>query len=160
MKTNIKKPHLIGKECAKEKIIGLLFTCVYVLFFLGIIHLLYSYHIKKDVLFLFMYPDWMLLSNSLFSIIGISASILLYKKKISDFKLLGNNIEKTSYGFSYIRTTTIVESYKDYFGMVIPNETRTETATYYISVSMDDNNNVSFQIYSDENEYQEATSNW
>ena len=81
MKTNIKKPHLIGKECAKEKIIGLLFTCVYVLFFLGIIHLLYSYHIKKDVLFLFMYPDWMLLSNSLFSIIGISASILLYKKK-------------------------------------------------------------------------------
>lgn len=82
-------------------------------------------------------------------------------EKISDFTTLGNNADKTSYGFSYIKTTTIVESYKTGFlGIKIPDKTRTETATYYMTVSRDKNNNASFQIYNNEEEYRKATSNW
>ena len=36
-------------------------------------------------------------------------------EKISDFTALGNNSDKTSYGFSYTKTSTIVESYKTGF---------------------------------------------
>lgn len=82
-------------------------------------------------------------------------------EKISDFTTLGNNSDKTSYGFSYTKTTTIVESYKTGFlGIKIPDKTRTETATYYMTVSRDKNNNASFQIYNNEEEYRKATSNW
>jgi len=82
-------------------------------------------------------------------------------EKISDFTTLGNNADKTSYGFSYTKTTTIVESYKTGFlGIKIPDKTRTETATYYMTVSRDSNNNASFQIYNSEEEYKKATSNW
>jgi hypothetical protein len=82
-------------------------------------------------------------------------------EKISDFTTLGNNSDKTSYGFSYTKTTTIVESYKRSFkGMRIPDKTRTKTATYYMIVSMDKNDNASFQIYDDEEEYKRVTSNW
>ncbi|GHU73390.1 hypothetical protein FACS189413_17730 [Bacteroidia bacterium] len=81
--------------------------------------------------------------------------------KISDFTTLGNNSDKTSSGFSYTKTTTIVESYKKGFlGIKIPDKTRTETATYYMTVSRDKNNNASFQIYNSEEEYKKATSNW
>lgn len=82
-------------------------------------------------------------------------------EKISDFTTLGNNSDKTSYGFSYTKTTTIVESYKTGFlGIKIPDKTRTETATYYMTVSKDKNNNASFQTYNNEEEYRKATSNW
>ncbi len=82
-------------------------------------------------------------------------------EKISDFVTLGNNADKTSYGFSYTKTTTNVESYKTGFlGIKIPDKTRTETATYYMTVSRDSNNNASFQIYNNEEEYKKATSNW
>jgi RHS repeat-associated protein len=82
-------------------------------------------------------------------------------EKISDFTTLGNNSDKTSYGFSYTKTTTIVESYKKGFlDIKVPDKTRTETATYYMTVSKDKNNNASFQIYNSEEEYRKATSNW
>ncbi|GHT46287.1 hypothetical protein AGMMS49965_23760 [Bacteroidia bacterium] len=80
--------------------------------------------------------------------------------KISDFTTLGNNANKTSYGFSYTKTTTIVESYKTFLGIKIPDKTRTETATYYMTVNRDKNDNASFQIYNSEEEYKKATSNW
>lgn len=81
-------------------------------------------------------------------------------ESISDFSKLGNNQDKTSYGFSYIKTTTNVESYKSFLGIKIPDKTRKETATYYMIVSRDKNNNVSVHTYSDEDEYKKVTSNW
>lgn len=82
-------------------------------------------------------------------------------EKISDFATLGNNSDKTSYGFSYTKTTTIVESYKkNFLGLRVPDKTRKETTTHYMTVSRDKNNNVSFQTYNSEEEYRNATSNW
>lgn len=81
-------------------------------------------------------------------------------EEISNFTTLGNNSDKTSYGFSYTKTTTIVESYKTFLGIKMPDKTRTETATYYMTVSRDKNNNVSFQTFSNEEAYKKATSNW
>jgi hypothetical protein len=82
-------------------------------------------------------------------------------EKVSDFTTLGNNSDKTSYGFSYTKTTTIVESYKKgFWGIKVPDKTRTETTTQYMTVSRDKNNNASFQIYNNEEEYKKATSNW
>jgi RHS repeat-associated protein len=81
-------------------------------------------------------------------------------EKISDFTTIGNNADKTSYGFSYTKTTTIVETYINYAWGRVPDKTRTETATYYMTVSRDKNNNASFQIYNSEEEYKKATSNW
>ena len=81
-------------------------------------------------------------------------------EEISNFTTLGNNSDKTSYGFSYTKTTTIVESYKTFLGIKTPDKTRTETATYYMTVSRDKNNNVSFQTFSNEEAYKKATSNW
>jgi RHS repeat-associated protein len=81
-------------------------------------------------------------------------------EKISDFTTLGNNEDKTSYGFSFTKTTTIVESYKEYFWGSVPDKTRTETSTHFIVVSRDKDNNVSFQIYDNERDYRRATSNW
>ena len=52
--------------------------------------------------------------------------------------LLGNNSNKTSYGFSYTKTTTIVESYKkNFLGLRVPDKTRKETTTHYMTVSRD-----------------------
>jgi hypothetical protein len=81
-------------------------------------------------------------------------------EKISNFTTLGNNAAETSYGFSYTKTTTTVESYKNYAWGRVPDKTKTETATYYMTVSRDKNNNVSYQIYNNEADYQKATSNW
>jgi hypothetical protein len=80
--------------------------------------------------------------------------------KISDFSTLGNNADKTSYGFSYTQTTTKVESYKTILGIKIPDKKSTTSATYYMTVSRDKDNNVSFRIYDNEDEYKKATSNW
>jgi RHS repeat-associated protein len=81
-------------------------------------------------------------------------------EKISNFTTLGNNADETSYGFSYTKTTTTVESYKYYFWGRVPDKTKTETATYYMTVSMDKNKNVTYQTYNNEADYQKATSNW
>ena len=82
-------------------------------------------------------------------------------EKITNFTALGSNKERTIYGFSYAKTTTIVESYKTGFlGFKIPDKTKTETSIYYMTVSMDRKNNVSFQIYNNKKAYKEATYNW
>ena len=47
-----------------------------------------------------------------------------------------------------------------FLGIKTPDKTRTETATYYMTVSRDKNNNVSFQTFSNEEAYKKATSNW
>ena len=83
------------------------------------------------------------------------------KEKITDFTTLGCNSDKTSYGFSYKKATTIVETYKKGFGGIrIPDKTREEISTYYMTVSIDKNNNISFQTYNNEEAFKKATSNW
>jgi RHS repeat-associated protein len=78
--------------------------------------------------------------------------------RISNFTTLGNNADETSYGFSYTKTTTTVLSY---FGNTnIPNKTKTETATYYMTVNMDKDKNITYQIYTNEADYKKAISNW
>ena len=81
-------------------------------------------------------------------------------ENISDFKTLGTNSEKTSYGFSYTKTTTTVESYKMFGKIRVPIKTKTKTATYFMTVSRDKDNNISFQTFNNEEAYKKATSNW
>jgi hypothetical protein len=76
-------------------------------------------------------------------------------EEISDFTKLGNNADKTSYGFSWTKTTTFIVNYKTF-------EKRTETTNHFIIVSMDKNNNnkASYKLFNDEETYKNATSNW
>jgi hypothetical protein len=80
--------------------------------------------------------------------------------KISDFTTLGNNSDKTSYGFSYTKTTTKVESYITAFGNKIPDKKSTTSATYYMTVTMSENKNATYKIYDNEDEYRKATQGW
>jgi len=81
-------------------------------------------------------------------------------EKISDFTVLGKNADKTNYGFSYTKTTTIVESYKEEFGIMVPDKTTTMSSTYYMTVNMDKNKNATYKIYNNEEEYKEAINKW
>ena len=82
-------------------------------------------------------------------------------EKISNFTALGNNADKTSYGFSYTKTTTTTLSWTtNMLGIKVPDETTTETANYYMIINMDKNKNVTYQIYNNKEEYIKATSNW
>ena len=67
-------------------------------------------------------------------------------EKISDFTTLGNNADKTSYGYSYNKTTTV--------------DGTTSTTTHYMTVSMDKNKRVSFKTYDNEEAYRNATQGW
>jgi len=81
-------------------------------------------------------------------------------EKISDFTTLGTNEDATSMGFSYTKTTKTVLSYKKIGIFKVPDKTKTETSTYYMTVSMDANKNITYQIYNNEEDYKKATSNW
>jgi len=81
-------------------------------------------------------------------------------EKISDFTTLGNNADKTSYGFSYTKTITNIDSYKTVSGIKIPDKKSTTSSTYYMTVSRDKDNNASFRIYDNENDYKKSTANW
>lgn len=80
--------------------------------------------------------------------------------KISNFKSLGSNSDKTSSGFSYTKTTiTVVGQRMRAWGIPEPIR-KTQTSTYYMTVNMDKNRNVTYQIYDNEEEYEKAISNW
>jgi len=64
-------------------------------------------------------------------------------ESISNFMSLGNNKQKTSFGFSYDKKTSTKETQK-----------------HYIVVSSDENKKFNYQIYTSEEEYKKATSNW
>ncbi|RHJ83936.1 RHS repeat domain-containing protein [Parabacteroides sp. AM08-6] len=81
-------------------------------------------------------------------------------EKISNFKTIGHNSDKTSYGFSYIKNTKIVENYKTLFGIKTPDKTRIETSTCYMIVSMDENRNVFFKTFNNEDAFRKETYNW
>lgn len=64
-----------------NKVFGIIAIGISVLLLFRSFLLLYCYNFTS-ILFLFMYPNWMLLINAVFGTIGIYISILLYKEKI------------------------------------------------------------------------------
>jgi hypothetical protein len=81
----IKKSFLIGKNMKNikiSKILGIITMCINVLLLIDTLYMYYRYNFT-NLLFLFKYPNWMLLINAVLGIIGISMSIMLYKKAVS-----------------------------------------------------------------------------
>ena len=68
-----------------NKILGLVAIGINVLFVFKSLYLLYVYNFT-GILFLFMYPNWVLLINALLGIIGAYIALLLFKNMIG-FKL-------------------------------------------------------------------------
>ena len=73
------------KKYNTNKILGLITICINVLLFFNSLYLLFVYNFT-DRLFLFMYPNWVLLINALLGIIGAYIALLLFKNMIG-FKL-------------------------------------------------------------------------
>mgnify|MGYP001176970333 CR=1 FL=1 len=65
-----------------NKIVGVVGICINVLMLFYSLYWYFLYNCTSGRLFLFMYPNWVLLVNSLLAIIGIFISILLIRKKI------------------------------------------------------------------------------
>jgi ABC-type multidrug transport system permease subunit len=63
-------------------VLGLIVICINVFLLGESIYLYYCYNFT-DILYMFMYPNWVLLTNILLSTVGIFMAILLHKKKIS-----------------------------------------------------------------------------
>ncbi|MDH6310682.1 RHS repeat-associated protein [Dysgonomonas sp. PFB1-18] len=78
-------------------------------------------------------------------------------EKISNFSTIGNNKDKTSYGFSYVKRVN--EKEVNRFGYQT-GKTITSEKTYYMTVSVDKNKNLTYKIYNNEKEYKAATGNW
>lgn len=69
------------KRYKTNKILGLITICINVLLFFKSLYLLFTYNFT-DKLFLFMYPNWVLLTNALLGIIGAYIALLLFKNMI------------------------------------------------------------------------------
>ena len=65
----------------KDRIIGLIVMCIDILILSSQAYLLYAYNFT-DQLFLFMYPNWVLLTNAALLCVGIVLSIMLLKGRI------------------------------------------------------------------------------
>lgn len=64
-----------------DRIMGLVVICINVLLLIQSLYLLYAYNLTNK-LFLFMYPNWVLLINALLAVIGNYTPILVIKNKI------------------------------------------------------------------------------
>lgn len=64
-----------------DRIKGLVVICINVLLLIQSLYLLYAYNLTNR-LFLFMYPNWVLLINALLAVIGNYTPILVIKNKI------------------------------------------------------------------------------
>jgi len=67
------------KKSKTFKVIGIIAICINTFILLDSIYLYYSYNFTGK-LYMFMYPNHVLLINALIGIIGISISVMLYKK--------------------------------------------------------------------------------
>ena len=65
----------------KDRIIGLIVMCIDILILSSQVYLLYAYN-STDRLFLFLYPTWILLTNSALLCGGIFLSIRLLRGRI------------------------------------------------------------------------------
>lgn len=85
MKKSMRKQSLIGKVFNMNMVIALIsivVTCANLILLYQMISLYYGYN-YSDNLYGFMYPNWVLLLNSLFGVLGIFAPYLFYKKRIN-----------------------------------------------------------------------------
>ena len=64
-----------------DRIMGLVVICINVLLLIQSLYLLYAYNLTNR-LFLFMYPNWVLLINALLAVIGNYTPTLVIKNKI------------------------------------------------------------------------------
>ncbi len=64
-----------------DRIMGLVVIYINVLLLIQSLYLLYAYNLTNR-LFLFMYPNWVLLINALLAVIGNYTPILVIKNKI------------------------------------------------------------------------------
>ena len=64
-----------------DRIMGLVVICINVLLLIQSLYLLYAYNLTNR-LFLFMYPNWVLLINALLAVIVNYTPILVIKNKI------------------------------------------------------------------------------
>ena len=64
-----------------DRIMGLVVICINVLLLIQSLYLLYAYNLTNR-LFLFMYPNWVLLINALLAVIGNYTPIPVIKNKI------------------------------------------------------------------------------
>jgi hypothetical protein len=69
------------KNNGTYKILGFATGCINTLLLYDVAYLYYRYHFT-NLLFLFMYPDEMLLLNAILSLIGVFISILFYHRRI------------------------------------------------------------------------------
>ena len=82
-------------------------------------------------------------------------------EKITGFKKLDNNSEKTSYSFSYTKTITEYKNPSKKIGnLPILEIERTTSSNFYIIVTIDNNKSVSFTIFTTEDEYKKETQEW
>ncbi len=65
----------------KKEMIGLGAACIYAMSAIYFLYLFYAYNFT-DVLFLFMYPHWVILLSLVLAVIGIFTSLFLYRGKI------------------------------------------------------------------------------
>ena len=65
----------------RDRIIGLIVMCIDILILSSQVYLLYAYNFT-DRLFLFMYPNWVLLTNAALLCAGIVLSIMLLRGRI------------------------------------------------------------------------------
>ncbi len=67
------------KKSKTYKVIGIIAVCINIFVLFDSIYLYYSYNFTGK-LYMFMYPNHVLLIDALIGIIGISISVMLYKK--------------------------------------------------------------------------------
>lgn len=85
MKKSMKKQPLIGKVFNINMItafIGIVVTCANLILLYQMISLYYRYNYGNN-LYGLVYPNWILLLNSLLGFLGIFISYLFYKKRIN-----------------------------------------------------------------------------
>jgi RHS repeat-associated protein len=73
-------------------------------------------------------------------------------ERITDFAELGGNQDGTSYGFSYTKTITVPAK--------LGEKATSTSQQQYMIVSRDKDNNVSYKIYNNEQDYNDATKDW
>jgi hypothetical protein len=71
---------------------------------------------------------------------------------ITDFTELGYNQDGTSYGFSYTKTIAVPAK--------LGEKATSTSQQQYMIVLRDKDNNVSYKIYNNEQEYNNATKDW
>ena len=79
---------------------------------------------------------------------------------ITDFKQIDMSKDQTKIGYSYTKTTTIVDSYKTIYNRKFPDKTHTETSHNYIIVSRDKDSNISFEVYDSYDKYAKSKEKW